>query len=216
MKKSALYLLTALLFFTSCKKEFSLDGSSISSQDYISFTMLNQNIVYSDSLKNNPDSLIGLYYNGITDTSLSASGNIKIYALVALAVRTKDTSMVSLLVEGLSPITSAAKYNFVDSAALNDSNGLAKPKFFGLTYAIGSTTGYGFIDETQTTGYIQINSFSLTDKLVEGTFVQNNCAKYNSNNDILLQGFNMTNGAFRLKMIVVSQSDYDKYKSYLH
>lgn len=197
-----------------CKKETPLITSpnnvSVES-DYIRFSMPNQNVSFSDSLKNTPDSLFAVYYNGVSDSALT--GGAKLYALAVAGYRSKDSSEVSLIIEGYSAITTA-KYNFVDAASLNNPNGLTQPKFFGLAYTISNRLGYGFIDNVQTTGYTQITNFDLTNKIIEGNFVQNNCAEYDGNNNILAQGFNMTNGTFKTKIQVINQSDYDtKYKS---
>lgn len=198
----------------SCKKETPLIVSSnnvSAGTDYIKFSMPNQNISFSDSSKNTTDSLFTIYYNGVSDSALT--GGSKLYALAIVGYRSKDSSEVSLIIEGYSAITTA-KYDFVDAASLNNLDGLTQPKFFGLAYTISNRLGYGFIDDIQTTGYTQITNFDLTNKVIEGNFVQNNCAEYDANNNILAQGFNMTNGTFKTKILVINQSDYDtKYKS---
>ena len=213
MRKLVFSLCIGLVILSGCSKETpnisSTNTTAVNS--YIRFSMPNQNIAFSDSSKNTADSLYAIYYNGVSDSALT--GGSKLYALAIAGYRSKDTSNIALIIEGYSAITNG-KYDFVNSEALNNSNGLSQPKFFGLAYTISNRLGYGFIDNIQTTGYTQITNFDLTNKIIEGTFEQDNCAKYDGNNNILTKGFNMTNGTFKTKVLVINQADYDsKYKN---
>jgi hypothetical protein len=193
LKKLTLFPLLIIIAFWGCQKEASDTTDPV---NYLSFTMGDQSIRLSDSLKSSGDSLGAIYINGVSDSSLSSGA--KVYGLVIAGSNKKTSSAIELLLDGLKPITTGT-YNLVDSALLNNPLSVQQTLFYSCGYA---NAPYTYTNESDSSnGFLQLTSFDVENKVIEGTFQANNLEKWNKGGAVSGKG-SITNGKFRMRMIV--------------